>query len=175
MLISTTNSGGGFDEVPFFIRFSADLVEAARERGITLYRESSHKLVESVIDLVLAENGDEEEEEEMDTQSANNSPDGPTSRASMRLVQESISAPISAGDVRMQRSQQKTARQSNSAPLPRAPILPTSMPLGLLIAQEQGLTMAQLNDVKKEVLATKEKLKVEQAKFNLKVKEVCPI
>lgn len=173
MLLSRT-SGSGFDEVAFFIRFSKDLVEAARERGITLYRASSHKLVESVIDMILIEKDvaneqeeevDNEQEEEVDTRSANNSPDGPTSRSSLRIVQQSVQAPPSASEIRMQRSAQRSARQT----APKAPIF-SPVPVS-----EQGLTIAQLAVVKKEFLATTEKLKAEQVKFDLKVKEVRPI
>ena len=186
MLLSRT-SGSGFDEVAFFIRFSKDLVEAARERGITLYRASSHKLVESVIDMILIEKDvaneqeeevDNEQEEEVDTRSANNSPDGPTSRSSLRIIQQSVPAPLSAGDIRMQRSAQRSARQSNPAIAPKAPIFSTrggEDDYSPAEVSEQGLTIAQLAAVKKESFLTTERLKAEQLKFNFKVKEVLPI
>jgi hypothetical protein len=116
LAISTTN---GIEEVPYFIRFSTSLVEAARDRGITLYRASSHKLVEQVLDLVQAvdpENDEvDDQDNDMDTRSVDNSPvdnNGPRSRASTRLVEKSFPA---AGDVRMQRSQKKSGRLSDPA------------------------------------------------------------
>ena len=75
------------DDVPFFIRFSEELVEDARSIGMPLFQESSHKTVEKTMRCIqrcLGPEADENDDDEDDgrlqkrghgTQSPNASPD----------------------------------------------------------------------------------------------------
>jgi hypothetical protein len=129
LTLSTTNGSEDL-EVPYFIRFSAELIEAARSIGISLFQESSHKTVEATIQSIQTCLGPEDEDEDdgrhqqrgNGTGSSNNSPDvGPSSsRASNRLVQKANPVLPTASEVRGQQrsqSQIKSARVQMNDPL----------------------------------------------------------
>jgi hypothetical protein len=115
------------DNVPFFIRFSEELVEDARSIGMSLFQESSHKTVENCIQKCLGpeadENNDEDDDDENDgrmqqrghgTRSLNESPDaddrdGPASgRSSTRLLEKAKPGRPTPSEVRAKMSQMKT-------------------------------------------------------------------
>ena len=101
------------EAVPYFIRFSPQLVEDARSIGMSLFQESSHKTVEATMLCVQKCLGEDDDEDENDTESPSNSPgdpDGPSrSRASSRLVHRANPGLPTASEVRAQRNQIKSA------------------------------------------------------------------
>ena len=112
------------DNVPFFIRFSEELVEDARSIGMPLFQESSHKTVEKTMRCIQRclgpeanENDDDEDDGRLQqrghgTRSPNASPDdgdGPASgRSSTRLVEKGKPVRPTPSEVRAKMSQMKT-------------------------------------------------------------------